>query len=1188
MSPLEWTAIPGDIETSQLRTFFAVVECAQQAGLIVAWEQLLSTPLLSVCDHRVAFRLHVIAQCELKKLQFEELIVMACKGDMRDGGKTASSAWEADTGDRNAAKRRRTGQASMQEPLPNEPCQPDHFRFLRLNDIKRTLGVMMFGSEDAEPYQEFRTETAPQVEEEGSDERAADHRGGIFECFAIYKVLAAPDTCDETSASKTRYETWRVWKDEKTGHDPRVFESYVDEDGGDCRWFVDPEYGAKAIRYTNFSEASHAFRWIREVVDLKWTARPWERPSPDDIKRCIVRNSGASDLAIPRLDDLSLSDLHEMVKELRLYENGMPVTMSRASGASSSEASAQARLYPHTDRLKKYFEDFQVTVTEGVKLGKLDPIEIELAEATCLARLKAQFTRDVEGYCSVPHSAMVELDEVISLLNKKMSLAEMAGGVHELKTLRKMAFNPRGSIKDIHPDSIDVLHVLAIVREYEGMNASQTRGLTLVLCHAGLNYRPSWDAHARYFLFTGFPGGGKSELMLRYREWMPKESVVQIDMLSQKALFYNGNMLDMKVVTLDEAPGQVKGQEWLVQLINTCSSKGFTDYQTAVWDPRTRSDGSIASVGGSFKISAAARTIWLAACNTRIHDEAGAAKDRRTEVDIVKTKDEPKPPPGARSVVGCARLVHKAITLTVGYAFFAMMYSIIVPSSPVMTIFDVFMEMVIKRVPELSRFCLGHRQKETLRTLAVRNWMARKAANHLFRNRNGEEMAWATEDDPKDKDRYKVVTRPSYFQVRPPDIHFLRGLAKSTISAVDCVVALGLLQESDTMQRRFMGILIDHLSIKLGDFVRSDSPEDEDYRKTSFCVSGANLQLPKVLVAKCEMQRIPGFSQHKIVQEGISLPVYGGLPALKIETNPAGNNPSLMVHIDALKMGFRTPSVGQRTLLERIWACDAAWDFDQQSTAVVSNEQWKEKVRLDDGSINLTREFLAMSYWELDASTPCIREKDDSIGGTGFINIDVAVIVDVEASQETPDGYGVARDDGPLGSPDGSPTVIKRKTLSRVTTIDGRFYRMIPSIIQGKDVCGRDARAHRKQRINRFLLAAGVRPGSVIFDGTHDLPTARGDIVDLHTVTPETFIETLPNPHFVRRRGMYSGGALRQDPVFLPDEEHIQFSETSNFDQLIEEYVRSEYASARRPPAPSQTVPSRVKYAAFFGLDGDD
>jgi hypothetical protein len=1185
VSPLDWKTIPGDIETSQLRTFFAVVECAQQAGLILAWEQLLSTPLLPVCDHRVAFRLHVIAQCELKKHQFEELIVMACKGDMRDGGKSATSAWESETSDRNSAKRRKQG-PSVVEPLPSEACVPDHFRFLRLDDLRRTLGVMTFGSEESEPYQEFSVDTTPRVEEEGSDStegHPADHRGGIFECFAIFRILATPDASDEASSTKTRYDTWRVWKDDATGHDPRTWESYVDEDGGDCRWAVDPEYGAKAIRYTNFSETSRAFRWIRGVSDLRQTARPWEEPSIEDIKRCILKHSGSSDLEVPTIDHLSLDDLHGMVKELNMYENGMPVTTTRAIVASNADATVQAQLYPHTDRLRKYFCDFNELVLEGVKSGVLDPAEIALAETTCLTRLRAQFTRNIEGYCPAPHSAMMELSKVLATLNRKMSLEARASEPFELQTLRKMAFNPRGSILALHPESVDVLHTLNMVRDYEGMSASQTRGLTLILSHAGLNYRPDWDAHARYFLFTGFPGGGKSELMIRYRLWMPNESVVGLDMLSQKALFYNGNMLDMKVVTLDEAPGQVKGQEWLVQLINTCSSKGFTDYQTTVWDPRVKSDGSVSSVGGSFKVTAAARTIWLAACNTRIHDEAGAAKDRRTEIDIVKTGDEQAPPAGSKTIVECARLIHKVVTLTIGYGFFAMMYGIIVPSKPVMTIFDVFMEMVVKCVPELSRFHLRHRQRETLKALAIRNWMARKAHDHLFPKRNTEEMAWATEMDKEDRHRYKRI-KDRYFAVQTPDIVFLRSLATSTVSAVDCVVALALLQESDTMHRRFIGILIQHLSIHLGDFVRSDNAEDEDYRKTSFNVSGSDLRLPAVLIAMCEKQRIPGFSQHKIVQEGISVPVYSGSPALKIETNAPGN-PSLMVHMEAIKKGFRTPSPGQVEILERIWACDAAWDFEEQTTAVISNEQWTHQVRKDDGTVDLRRELLAMQYWELEPGKPCVQWKDDSIGGTGFINIEVAVMVSAEPGQVLPEGYNVAQANGPLQSVDGQPVPIKPKTLSRATVMPGDFYRMIPAITSGKDVCGRDARVFRKQRINRFLLACGVKPGAIVFDGTYDLPTPRGDIADIHTVTTEQFLETIPNPRYVCRQGMYAGGVARADPVFTPDVKNIQISDTSNFGEEVERYVRTEYNSRRRPPEPSQTVPGQNRYAAFFGFD---
>jgi len=1186
VAPLDWKTVPGDIETSQLRTLFAVVECAQQAGLVLAWEQLLSTPLLPVCDHRVAFRLHIIAQCPLKRLQFEELIVMACKGDMRDGGKTSEDAWSSETGDRNAAKRRKHA-SGPPEPSADAPCLPEHYRFIRVSDIRRTLGVMTFGSEDAEPYEEFTTDTGPRVEEEGSDgtdQADAVHRGGIFESFAIYKILPSAEDAPSQSASKSRFDDWRVWNDEETGHDPREWASYVDQDDGDCRWFVSPEYGEKAIRYVNFSSTSKAFRWFKTVADLKTTAKPWERPSPDDVRRCIMKFSSSSDLAVPALQHLSHSDLYDMVEELKMYENDMPITATQAVAAADVDGTVQARLYPHTERLRQYFADFMDRVTQGVRMGVLDASEIELAEATCLTRLDAQFTRDIEGYCSMPHCAMLELSNVIDTLNQKMQIEERGSGdVAELKTLRKMAFNPKGVIHQLHEQSIDVLHTLGIVRDYEGMNSSQTRGLTLVLCHSGLNYRPAWDAHARYFLFTGFPGGGKSELMSRYRQWMPNGAVVQLDMVSQKALYYNGKSLDMKVVTLDENPGQVKGQEWLIQAINTCVSKGYMDYTTAVYEPKVRDDGTISSVGGSYKISAAARTVWLGACNTRIIDEAGAAKDRRTEVDIIKTGDEPKPPPGARTVVSCARLIHKAVTLTMGYAFFAAMYGIIVSETPVMTIFDVFVEMVIKRVPELSRFYLRHRQKETLRALAIRNWMARHALNHLFPHRNSKQLAWATEEDKDDKHRFRRIPG-KFFTVRKPDINYLRTLATSTITAVDCVVALAMLQESDTMYRRFLGILIEHLSIHLGDFVRSESPEDEEYRKTSFLVSGADLRLPAVLVAKCEKERIPGFSQHKIVQEGISTPVYSGSPAFKIETNPAGKNPSLMVHSEALKKGFRTPSAGQLEILRRIWACDAAWDFEEQKTAVISHELWKETVQKDDGSIDLVRENLAIDQWEMEPGRPCIKSKDDSIGGTGYLNVEVAVVIHPQPGQTLPDGYGVARDDGPLGAEE-QQVPIKPKMLSKCTVIDGDFYRLIPAILAGKDVCGRNARVHRKQRINRFLLAAGVKPGAVVFGGTYDLPTARGDIADLHTVEPEEFMEQVPNPRFVRRHGMYNGGASRPDPVFSPDEEHIQFSETSQFDDVIGKYVREEYTKSRRPPDLSQTMPGQNRFSDFFGFD---
>lgn len=1188
VSPLDWQAVPGDIETSQLRTLFAVFACAQQSGLILAWEQLLSTPLLPVCDHRVAFRLHVIAQCELKKHQFEELIVMACKGEMRDGGKTAAEAWASQSGDRNAAKRRRV---PPPEPGASDPCLPEHYRFIRLADIRRTLGVMTFGSEDAEPYQEFTTDAGPVVQEEGSDgaERpAVEQRGGVFECFAITSILAATteegDAAEgDASASVSRYGAWRVWKDETTDHDPRTWESYVDEDGGDCRWFVNPEYGAKAIRYVNFSEASMAFKFLSCVSDLGVWAKPWERPTPDDVRRCILKFASSSDLAVPALERLAPADLFDMVEELRMYENDMPITATQAVGAADADTTVQARLYPHTDRLCTYFRDFMNRVTEGVRKSVLDPSEIDLAEKTCLTRLNAQFTRDIEGYCAMPHVAMVELRHVVATLNKKMS-CEAASDFDELKTLRKMAFNPRGLIKSLHPESVDVLHTLSMVREYEGMSASQTRGLTLLLHGiSGLNYRPKWDAHARYVLFTGFPGGGKSEIMIRFRLWMPNGAVVQLDMVSQKALYYNGASLDMKVVTLDESPGQVKGQEWLVQAINTCVSKGYMDYTTAVYEPSVRSDGSIASVGGSFTISAAARTVWVGACNNYIiGDPAGAGRDRQIPLDVIRTKDEPTPPPGADTVVGAARTIHKLVTLTIAYGFFASMYGIIVPEKPVMTIFDVFMEMVIKQVPDLSRFHLRHRQTEALRALATKNWMARHAHDFLFPKRNSDEMAWATEDTEDDADRFRRIP-DRFFKICMPDIRYLRTLATSTISAVDCVVALSLMQESDTMDRRFTAILIEHLSIHLGDFVRSESPEDEDYRKTAFLVSGSDLRLPAVLIAKCEAQRIPGFSQHKIVQDGISAPVFSGSPMLKIETNPAGKNPSLMIHHEAIKRGFRTPSAGQIEILRRIWSCDAAWDFAEQKKAVISHELWKEVVRKDDGTVDLDREFLAIQQWELEPGRQCIAWNDNSIGGQGYLNTEVAVVVDAQPGQPLPDGYGVAKETGPLGA-EGRQVPIKPKTLSRVAVIDGDFYRLIPAIIDGKDVCGRSARDFRKQKINRFLLAAGVAPGSVVFNGTHDLPTPRGDIADLHTVTEEEFLEKIRNPRYVRRRGVYNGRTLRSDPVFAPDDEFVQFSETSNFDKVIADYVLEEYTNSRRPPEVSEAAPGHNQFAAFFGF----
>lgn len=1149
-----WSWRKGTLTQQQMRVFYAALYAAKASGCIVWFEALKDAALDGICDHYVGFRAFFIAQTDLAKQHFEETISRLVGGTASDRDADAKPT-DGPGGNRQEGEQPKKRRRKRGAPATGAKS----FWELTLNDLRATCALFYLGDEDQPVYQAFKPEGADDDGDAGPAESDGDNdgpaasepaQGGFFVCFSVLNVLNP-----ELESANNRMEAWSVKPHPKTGHDPRDWSAYVRESSDGTTVFMPLlEYAEERMRILAFSPKYGMKPWISSIQDFDTLCVPWRRPTESEIRDYLRHMISEGGLYIPEVETLSLEDLETQMMMVDPWDMGKPIMAS--STVELPIRAPDAVLYPDTARWHKEIVDRLKAATAAVQAGKLSPSSLRSIESHVIQSCMGLFSEtESEGFMAMPFKLYAEARSRVVALNTKMGMLSTKETRRKATLRRLIAFYPQNAVTDLHPHCIDPVRDSTCYWVYGGFTASQVMAITLLMSLSGANFVASYAKLGNYVLLAGSPGGGKTHVSDEAGENQPACARIKNDSMSEKGFQYSRGMLDGCFVVRDEAAGQNPDERGLVMTLNAAVSQGWLNHLVAVFSPQEDEDGRTTSVGDAFGASTGARIMLVQNTNGKIHDgfgvQRGADESRRITIDVVP--EQPRRESSARGAEICeaSREVNILVTCGVGLAASLSAYGAIIPENPNSMIWDVFKAMVLERVPSLRAFVAQNRRRGALLAIAQNLWRRRVVRDYMFPGRN---TAAA----------YTFINRKlsdPRFQARLPiTLEFAEIMRTTPLSGVDLIVALGLMKTSPTAMRQFMSIMIESLKFKHSAFVKAEAVEDEGYLLTTFSVN-SKMELPATFITLAERDNLPGVIIDRTLKQATSERVYGGKTAVKIEST-IGSTAAVMVHEATLENGIQYATAGQKMLIAAIvsWLPEVYYDYETQEEAFLPRARLNELL-MPKETYDAARELYAMTLWRWRGK-PCIWTREDTATG-GPVNPRVAEVVD--------DSDHLARADGPLLKPNGEPACIRPKQLAAALGMSLDFLKLAPKILAGEDAYGQDERKHLDACINRFLLACGVPVGTKVMTGLKDNPELKDDIVKTLTVTAETFSFTAKNSLHVPPMGASMGlleeiGEDSDDgddcctPLFSSEDEHVEFTNTSNFHGQIRDIIRREEA----------------------------
>lgn len=1112
-----------------LRLYKALMEGARRAGATVALEQVVATQVSEVVFHRVAVRIHILTK-PIVRWAIEAFIKDVCAGEMRKP-------------EDNPNRRRRT-----------DTTIPDtSWRQLTEADIVSVSSLVQVGDADQILYQPW------------TDAESAPATAGIFGMFMSTAMLPVYEEGEGVvnDAISNRNRTLRIEIDPTTGHDPTRWDSYfaeVSEEPPTFAWKPNSDWEKRHIRYVNFGSSDDTRHplctWLTDADQLDDFGLPWEEPSLPEIRTWLEDMVTAANMYVPNVASMPEEQAREFVRTRNPLALGRPIMLDTVAAAPMN--AIDATLYPPFDKLHRRITSFESKVKMAVTAGRLGGSEIAHANRWSLGVLKELFVNEQARGFPPMHATMYRaMLRMVLAFNRDTMLSQCVGSEQRLlaKCIRLAAWNPRGPNVQVHAESVDVYHFMSVLENY-GFTPDQRHAIGFMTAVLGSSMLADYEKHGiNLGVMTGPPGSGKSTVLAFIRQMMPPELEVLTDNMSNKALLYAGDSLDMKVMLRDEMAGQSKSTEGQLDLLIPALSGGRLFQQTAVFSPQEDGKGNVVSAGTMVSQGAPFRTTINTCANVSTGAHGGALDDRAITFEINKGQARAPETVRGMTVRGAACRVSQIITVGVAvHLSFSSYGAAGIPNHPCDAMFHVFKAFVIDRVPELTTLYSNNRSllclKETVRNLSLRRWMAA----WMFKGRSTAAAAAA-------------VAAGEDAEVRTPNTpEYARYARMAAVTAIDCVTGLGHMPPGQSASyNNFMAVLTTGMAFQAGgSLIEAEHPDDVGYYKTRFFF-GKELKLPNTLVERCTAADIPPIFLDSIRRVVTTKPLFDGAPSVKAETvTTGGTRPAILIHGNALHTGYRHPTPGQRDMLSKIATGSVFFSYADQKYAYLDPEYFKG-VLANQSTYNPHNELSLMEKWrDPDHQTePCMWAYDRTASPAarvrGRLSVSVAELLAADAFGATTAAAG-----GPLDVDGEGDVFIRPKMLVGGLGMHASFFSRIGEIALGRDPTANRGMHERIAVINQFLLAAGVKPGCDVWLG-HRPPSdvKNGSTAILHRMSAETFVVRVKNPIYEPRRDQYSdidadaaGDGL--GAVFSQDDQFIEMSERSRFDSRIQQRLRAD------------------------------
>lgn len=1128
----------------QLQLMNALVEAAKQCGAIVVFEQVPATELSRAVFHRSAIRVHVLVTSLLVRWAIESFIVDVCRGEKRDAEEPK--------------KKKGGGEAGAQLPAWS-------WQRLTTATIELNYTFQKLGDDDQE------VEYRPWVEDQGGEDAQVD--AGIFGAFMSTEVMPGVEEGDE-GAVANRYANWRVAYDEVLDFDARSYSYYFkedDEEAGDTlKWHPCAEWATANMRILDFRAApgdgkSHCAWFKGADFMMRTLALPFEEPSVTCIRTYLSLLVSEAQLCIYNLDTMPEEQLRDFIKVRNPWKMGKPITMGLDASAPAN--TTDAIIYPNMDRLHGRMLRHMAAIEKAIELGQVGGGEHEHASQWQISTVLSLFLQEqAPGFSPMPGRLYRATLKLQADYNRDLGLerAVTQRGKTAALILRHTAFNSRGALGAMHPSCAHTHHQVTAMEAF-GFTANQRHAAAAIIATLGSSMWSAYQKHKiNYICLAGSPGGGKSYLIDFVAKNIPRPLWLSSDMLTDKAMLYSGDMFDQCHILRDEAAGQADpSQRTQVGHFNSAASNGQFTHTVCVFDPKTDDTGNVVSVGSTHNKVNATRLFLLTAANAKPCDgNRGADESRRLTYEVSPGQERADESHRGNQILDSICREQTMVTAYTGIMLALASYGVAsIPETPNDAIFAFFLQFVVRELPDYVKYTEDNRCRECLRELAHNVCRQDLIRRECFKGRDSEGVA------------AKIKSGAPLQTTMPITPEFAAKARCWPLTGVHCVMALGHLPPATTLaSRKFVSVLIKNIAFTTaGDVITPPHPDDEDYIKLKVAI-GIDWKLPVSIVEQCTKANIPPFYLGSIREDAATKRVYDGRPMIKIETQTAssGIRQSLLLHRKVLESGYKYPTPGQTDMIKTILGASTFCEYEEQHDRYLAAADFKAMLE-PNPSYDANQELTLMEMWRLDGKR-CIYGQDGPGSVRGRMKVGAAEVLAANTF-----GARQARAGGPLHHPPAEPPYIRLLPLEGVLGISGDFFCKLPQVASGRDITQKAHEDAKAAVINRWLVACGVAPGTVVWVGHRELASgAHRTTSNTQTVEAVTFAKEIPNPGYNSPFAMYPGmeesnqdDGLGFAALVSSDEPTVRYSNTSNLDATILDILkRQERARVLGPPQP--------------------
>jgi hypothetical protein len=1068
-----------------LRTALGVVQAAKKAGAVIVWEQIVSTALSEAgIDNTECLTLHCLFRKHIHRVFLEKEINEMCTGALLQEYRAAHKGNDAG--------------------LPMES-----WRRMKTSCWTRLAFHNTLGNEEQTPFRPFNEDPTAN----DSDEPTGEDGTGVCGEFMTAKMLPALQEGEQLTAQANRMRTWRVHP--TSGHDPRVWTSYVQETEKGYEWFPDPDWAKRYMRICDFRDGQSS--WIVDADDLLHVGFPFVKPTSAEQRRWMLQNAARASAGMLQHTMRTMSDasVEQYVTSVNPWAHRSPIEMGSA-GSTRPVVPEDAEFYPNTERMRLDIMTIQDKVQQGVLDGRLAPGEIERVYQSSIDKVRALHAQPVpDGFAEVPSSinreAVQLADEMESDLNFDAAIGQKAK--RKARVLRHMMSECHKDFPHANVKSAHVAHFCETLWSYVGASASQVSVTMLMTVLVGWVFNGNYVKKANYILMGGPPGCGKSWVLGWLRRVIPRCVYLDLGSMSAKMAHYAKKLLDQKIAIEGESQNQGGKDDDKRMVLDKMVSEGALGHIVTVMN---REKSAQVDPGNVAVSNTATRTMLFSAANKDPgNDGSGRNKSRRLTKEMSGTEVRRPPSPNGPLIEEClfqkARLVAALTGQWEGMAMYrAAGFS---PAGGDKTIYQVFQMVVLDQVPALAKFGSrgDARQRQAMEDIAMACWRWRLVL----------ESCWGGPGNP----------------IKSPDsVEFARLQRITPMHSVDCVHALRLCPAGNAESRRtFLSVLLENMAFSSGGLVRSEHSDDEGYFRTKFRMAPNN-QFPGHLVALCAKRQIAAIFLADVKDSTMTEPIAAGMTAVKVETSSGSTSvPYILVHEQILREGFRYVSDGQKGVMRIMLEAGVAhsWPPSDQSSVAFSPDVVAD-LRKDSGakhSVNAS--LVLMEQWRMPGKpdTPIFWKSD--LGGAPAIASRLSmtvceIVTGAAASNAEPVPPGSYLD--PFHTVGG--VFARAKMYSDTMAWDADFWhKHVAAILAGTDVMVASEMKCIDTALNEFLLIAGHKPGPVgtsVWNGVNEDATTDSPISSWLTLKRVDVKRVLPNP-------LYSPGHSAYDDLLDDD-----------------------------------------------------